>query len=123
MVDIGMDDGVRGGGAGGVAGGLADARARGLGAHSARFALAPGRGVQERARRGRVAAAGRCAGFFEPGLSPWDIAGGMILVSEAGGFATDYSGHKSPLNADAIVAGNADIHRLLVDMLAKSRSA
>ena len=79
-------------------------------------------GEDERGRGG-AEKAGRLEGFFEPGLSPWDIAGGMILVSEAGGFATDYSGHKSPLNADAIVAGNADIHRLLVDMLAKSRSA
>ncbi len=66
-------------------------------------------------------AAGRFDGFFEPGLSPWDIAGGMIIVSEAGGFATDYSGRKSPLNAGTIVAGNADIHRSLVDMLAKSQ--
>jgi myo-inositol-1(or 4)-monophosphatase len=65
-------------------------------------------------------AAGRFDGFFERGLSPWDFAGGVLLVSEAGGFVTDFSGRKSPFDDGTIVAGNADIHRALVDSLAKS---
>ncbi|WP_436638965.1 inositol monophosphatase family protein [Microbaculum sp. FT89] len=65
-------------------------------------------------------AAGRFDGFFERGLSLWDIAAGVLLVSEAGGFATDYTGRKSALHADSLVAGNVDIHRALVDSLSKS---
>ncbi len=65
-------------------------------------------------------AAGRFDGFFERGLSPWDVAGGILLVAEAGGFVTDYSGRASALNAGTLVAGNADIHRTLVDLLSKS---
>lgn len=63
-------------------------------------------------------AAGRFDGYFERDLSPWDVAGGMILIGEAGGFATDYTGHGSPLYADSVVAGNPDIHRALVEALA-----
>jgi len=37
-------------------------------------------------------AAGRVEGFFELGLSPWDLAAGELLVREAGGLVTDFSG-------------------------------
>jgi myo-inositol-1(or 4)-monophosphatase len=63
-------------------------------------------------------AAGRFDGFFERGLSPWDVAAGMLLVSEAGGFVTDYDGHGSPLDSGSIVAANPDIHRAIVAMIA-----
>jgi myo-inositol-1(or 4)-monophosphatase len=65
-------------------------------------------------------AAGRFDGFFERGLSPWDIAAGIVIVSEAGGFVSDYSGRKSALHADTVVAANPDIHRQLVDRIAKA---
>ena len=60
-------------------------------------------------------AAGRIDGFFDPKLSIWDYAAGRLLVSEAGGRATDYEG-KELGNAmkSSVVCGNPVIHELLV---------
>lgn len=55
-------------------------------------------------------AAGRCEGFFEIGLSAWDIAAGSLLIQEAGGIVTDFGGGKDYLQTGNIVAGNAAIH-------------
>ncbi|HSV76060.1 MAG TPA: inositol monophosphatase family protein [Bacteroidales bacterium] len=51
-------------------------------------------------------AAGRFDGFFEYSLSPWDVAAGSLLVSEAGGKVTDFSGTKNFIAAREIVATN-----------------
>lgn len=59
-------------------------------------------------------AAGRCEGFFEIGLGPWDIAAGSILVHEAGGIITDFSGGTDYLLTGNIVAGNPAIHSELL---------
>ncbi len=64
-------------------------------------------------------AAGRYDGFWERGLSPWDIAAGVLLVREAGGFATDFAGNHNVIEADTIVAGNEAIHAALLKTLAK----
>ncbi len=64
-------------------------------------------------------AAGRYDGFWERGLSPWDIAAGVLLVREAGGFATDFAGSHDVIEADTIVAGNEAIHAALLKTLAK----
>lgn len=56
-------------------------------------------------------ACGRTGGFFEPRLSPWDFAAGMLLVTEAGGRVTDFEGN--PLNLlkkGSVVAANGKIH-------------
>lgn len=58
-------------------------------------------------------AAGRFDGFWETGLQPWDIAAGIILVREAGGFVSDQRGAKKVLEAPEIVAGNEIIHEKL----------
>jgi myo-inositol-1(or 4)-monophosphatase len=63
-------------------------------------------------------AAGRFDGYFECGLSPWDIAAGMLIVSEAGGYVSDISGKGSPIDTGSVLAANPDIHRLLADRLA-----
>jgi myo-inositol-1(or 4)-monophosphatase len=55
-------------------------------------------------------AAGRCDGFFEIGLSPWDIAAGSLLISEAGGIITDFGGGNNYLSTGNIVAGNPTVH-------------
>jgi len=55
-------------------------------------------------------AAGRVEGFFELNLSPWDIAAGSLLITEAGGRITDFGGGEHYLETGNIVAGNADIH-------------
>ena len=55
-------------------------------------------------------ACGRCEGFFEIGLSPWDIAAGGLLVSEAGGVVTDFGGGPDHLLTGNVVAGVPGIH-------------
>lgn len=59
-------------------------------------------------------AAGRFDGFWERGLSSWDVAAGMLLVQEAGGKITDYSGRKTDLFGSEIVASNRILHGELV---------
>ena len=58
-------------------------------------------------------AAGRIDGYWERNISPWDIAAGMILVREAGGFVTDLDGGDAMYTKKHIVAGNETIHREL----------
>lgn len=62
-------------------------------------------------------AAGRLDGFWEQGLSAWDLAAGVILVREAGGFATGFSGQTDMLETGNIIAGNEIIHAKLVALL------
>ncbi len=67
-------------------------------------------------------AAGRNDAFFEFILSPWDIAAGMLLVSEAGGFITQIDG--SPLSLaspSSVFAGNPVTHPVLLQMAEKYR--
>ncbi|TCD11443.1 inositol monophosphatase family protein [Oricola cellulosilytica] len=59
-------------------------------------------------------AAGRFDGFWEDGLSPWDMAAGMLLIREAGGFATDASGGADILGRGDIVAGNEVVQKALL---------
>lgn len=55
-------------------------------------------------------AAGRYDGYWENGLSPWDVAAGIVLVREAGGFVTDLAGGKRMLHGGGILAANSSIH-------------
>lgn len=64
-------------------------------------------------------AAGRMDGFWENWLSPWDLAAGMLLVREAGGFCTDADGGQQMFDNGTIVAGNEAIHRALLKELKK----
>ena len=52
-------------------------------------------------------ACGRCEAFFEYNLNSWDVAAGIILVQEAGGIVTDFSGESKALYKREIVAGGA----------------
>ena len=62
-------------------------------------------------------AAGRYEGFWELGLSPWDMAAGSLLVSEAGGRVTDFWNGKNYLNNGFIVAGNPETHARLIEFI------
>jgi len=62
-------------------------------------------------------AAGRFDGFWERGLSPWDIAAGILLIREAGGFVTDATGGDTMLATGGVVAGNDAIHRQLLSLI------
>lgn len=59
-------------------------------------------------------AAGRVDAFFELGLKPWDIAAGDLIVREAGGTVTDFSGGHNYLLSGHIVAGAPKATSLLV---------
>ena len=52
-------------------------------------------------------AAGRYEGYWERGIHAWDIAAGMILVREAGGFVSAVREGDDPLEKGAVVAGNS----------------
>jgi len=62
-------------------------------------------------------AAGRMDGFYEYGLSPWDVAAGAYIVQKAGGRVSDFSGGDNFLFGREIVAGNPAIHTALLDVL------
>ncbi|MEZ5812448.1 MAG: inositol monophosphatase family protein [Rhizobiaceae bacterium] len=62
-------------------------------------------------------AAGRVDGFWEAGLSPWDVAAGTLMVREAGGFVTDRSGGQDIYGTRTIVAGNEPVHKGLLAAL------
>jgi len=59
-------------------------------------------------------ACGRCEGFFEFGLSPWDMAAGALIIREAGGIVSDFGGGEDYLQTGNIIAGNPSIHRYLL---------
>jgi myo-inositol-1(or 4)-monophosphatase len=72
-------------------------------------------------------AAGRLDGFWEFGLSPWDLAAGTLLIREAGGRVSDFDGGDGFLDSGNIVAGNpkiyAQLSRLLAPHYARGRRA
>ncbi len=64
-------------------------------------------------------AAGWSDGFFETGLSPWDVAGGSLLVTEAGGLVGNFTGEADFLEQRECVAGNPKVYAQLVSLLRK----
>ena len=54
-------------------------------------------------------ACGRFEGYFEYGLSPWDVAAGILLVREAGGQVCDYQGDNAPIDSKSIIAANKGV--------------
>jgi myo-inositol-1(or 4)-monophosphatase len=62
-------------------------------------------------------AAGRLDGFWEMGLSPWDMAAGALMVQEAGGLVGDFRGDSDYLDSGRIVCGNPKIFAQLVQTL------
>ncbi|HWP90420.1 MAG TPA: inositol monophosphatase family protein, partial [Burkholderiales bacterium] len=63
-------------------------------------------------------AAGRLDGFWEFGLSPWDMAAGSLLITEAGGLVGDLEGNGGYMESGNIVAGNPKIFSQLVQAIA-----
>jgi myo-inositol-1(or 4)-monophosphatase len=58
-------------------------------------------------------AAGRVEGFYEYGLSPWDVAAGSLIIKEAGGTITDWVGGQGWLFGRRIICGNNEIVEFL----------
>src|SRR5579864_6361048 len=68
-------------------------------------------------------AAGRYDGFWEFGLSSWDIAAGMLLVREAGGYVSDLSGGQAMMATGDILAANDHLHLPLAAMIREAKRA
>jgi myo-inositol-1(or 4)-monophosphatase len=68
-------------------------------------------------------AAGRLDGYWERNLSPWDMAAGLLMVREAGGFVSDIDGGDAMLTSGHIVAGNETMHRELQRLLKAASQA
>lgn len=66
-------------------------------------------------------AAGRYEGFWERDLSPWDVAAGVLLVREAGGYITAIDGSPLRLDGRSILAANDRLHSQLVELLSLAR--
>jgi myo-inositol-1(or 4)-monophosphatase len=62
-------------------------------------------------------AAGRFDAYWERDLSPWDMAAGLLLVREAGGFVSDLDGGDAIFAKSQIAAGNDTMHRELLRLL------
>ena len=68
-------------------------------------------------------AAGRLDGYWERDLKPWDMAAGLIMVREAGGFVSNCDGGNDILGKGHIAAGNETIQKELVALLKKAGKA
>jgi myo-inositol-1(or 4)-monophosphatase len=64
-------------------------------------------------------AAGFTDAFFETGLSPWDVAAGSLLVTEAGGLIGNFSGESDFLEQKECLAGNPKIYAQMVSIIGK----
>lgn len=68
-------------------------------------------------------AAGRYDGYWESGLQSWDIAAGALLIQEAGGWVSDFSGKDGFLKSGDVVCGSTRIHPLLLQSISRAQSA
>jgi myo-inositol-1(or 4)-monophosphatase len=62
-------------------------------------------------------AAGRCDGYWQRDLSYWDIAAGIILVKESGGFVTDFNGENRYIQNKTILVTNSKINKEMIEVL------
>lgn len=65
-------------------------------------------------------ACGRFDAFFEYSLHPWDVAAGALIVQEAGGHVSDFSGGDDYLYGQEIVASNLGIYNLVISVLTQT---
>jgi len=62
-------------------------------------------------------AAGRFDAYWERNLKPWDMAAGIVIVREAGGFVSDLSGADKMLETGDIMASNSTLNKLLLPLV------
>ena len=67
-------------------------------------------------------AAGRMDGFWETDLQPWDIAGGGLIVAEAGGCVTNTDGHPFTSRGGHVLATNGHLHDLMLEVIMSFRA-
>ncbi|MBL0405164.1 inositol monophosphatase [Microvirga aerilata] len=66
-------------------------------------------------------ACGRFDAYWERGLNSWDIAAGILMIREAGGFISDADGGSDPLTKGSVACGNEIMHRELLRLLKKAK--
>ena len=66
-------------------------------------------------------ACGRFDAYWERGLNSWDVAAGLLVIREAGGFASDADGGPNPLATGSVACGNEILHRELLKLLKKGK--
>jgi myo-inositol-1(or 4)-monophosphatase len=64
-------------------------------------------------------ASGTLDGFWEKGLSAWDMAAGSLIISEAGGIVTDFQGEAHYLESGNILAANPRLHKFMLELIAE----
>jgi myo-inositol-1(or 4)-monophosphatase len=67
-------------------------------------------------------AAGRFDGYWEMKLKPWDVAAGLLLVTEAGGAVTDFDGSRVDIYGPRILASNGRVHGEMIALLQQGKS-
>lgn len=65
-------------------------------------------------------AAGRLDGYWELKLHPWDVAAGSLIVQEAGGTVSDFSGVRFSIHDKEILASNGRIHAQMIEIIRKA---
>jgi myo-inositol-1(or 4)-monophosphatase len=84
------------------------------------------KGTQGMRRMGSAAvdlaytACGRFDGFFEYGLSPWDVAGGIVLIEEAGGKISDFGGADDYLFGKTIIGASEGVYGQLLSVIQRN---
>ena len=68
-------------------------------------------------------AAGRMDGFWESDLNPWDVAGGALIVEEAGGRVTTTDGSAFTSRGGQVLATNGHVHPAMLDVISKFRQS
>lgn len=66
-------------------------------------------------------ACGRFDGFWEVKLKPWDVAAGALIVTEAGGRVSDFSGRPHRIDVPEALASNGLLHNAMIEVLAEDR--
>jgi len=61
-------------------------------------------------------AAGRCDGFWHRNLNYWDIAAGIVLIKEAGGFVSDFNGDANYVENKSVLASNSEINQEMIEV-------
>ena len=67
-------------------------------------------------------ACGRFDAFYEYSLKPWDVAAGVILVQNAGGKTSDFSGNNSHIFEGEIIAANSYVYKEFLDVISETMS-
>jgi len=65
-------------------------------------------------------AAGRADGFWEPKLSPWDVAAGSLVATEAGAVVTDFAGTGNYINGGSIISAPPRVHPIFLEIVRRT---